>query len=304
LVGSVLDPDGLHAMRWTEAKGLVRLGPGVAMAVSGDGSTVVGKNANGACLWNVNGRVTALTSNDGDQAEAVSRDGTVVAGTTARFRAFRWTARDGLRLLGPLPGGKDWTEAHGISGDGAVIVGTASKGHPLHNSLVYVACMWTRDGSAMALREGARGFPYQYFASHALAASHDGAAIAGYVGDAGSDPWNQPFRWTKPGWFSGGRITGLGYPATIHKPGASRALAISADGGVIVGYTGNFHDGETPFIWTRKWGMQDLRELLRKWNVAGAQPSGHAAAVSADGRTIVGRGSHYVSGVWRLRLAQ
>src|SRR5262245_25133318 len=89
LVGSALDPDGLHAMRWTEAKGLVRLGPGVAMAASGDGSTVVGKNANGACLWNVNGRVTALTSNDGDQAEAVSRDGTVVAGTTARFRAFR-----------------------------------------------------------------------------------------------------------------------------------------------------------------------------------------------------------------------
>jgi probable HAF family extracellular repeat protein len=98
-VGAALkgsDPNGatLHAFRWTPAGGLQDLGlttgsESIAIAISADGSAIVGE----------------------------ARD------TSGFWRAFRWTASTGMRDIGTLGGPE--SGAFGVNKDGSVIVGTS-----------------------------------------------------------------------------------------------------------------------------------------------------------------------------------
>ena len=64
------------------------------------------------------------------QAIAVSADGTVVVGMAGNGQgqqeAFRWTEADGMLGLGLLSGG-GWSQANAASADGSVVVGTCQQ---------------------------------------------------------------------------------------------------------------------------------------------------------------------------------
>ena len=72
---------------------------------------------------------------------------------------------------------------------------------------------------------------------------------------------------------------------------SSRALAVSADGSVVVGF-GDSASSSEAFIWDQTHGMRNLRDVLV--NDLGLDLTGwqliHANGISADGLTIVGRG--------------
>jgi uncharacterized membrane protein len=126
---------GPQAFRWTADAGIVGLGllPGSsstrAMAVSADGSVIVGDNnvfspVRRAFRWTAGeGMIEIAEQADGvfSSAKDVSADGAVIVGIS-RGQAFRWTAPSGTTLLGPS------TEAHGVLSDGSMVLGHTSGG--------------------------------------------------------------------------------------------------------------------------------------------------------------------------------
>jgi probable HAF family extracellular repeat protein len=143
IAGTCLTSSGNEAFVWTAATGGVGLGKfggglgasSSTAAISKDGSVVVGSGnpvIAGAMLWNVSGSAVVLGKLAGDTsavANAVSRDGSVVAGTSTNdaqaHRAFRWTALSGMVALQGSFAGHLGSTATGISGDGSTIVGWA-----------------------------------------------------------------------------------------------------------------------------------------------------------------------------------
>jgi uncharacterized membrane protein len=110
--------------------------------------------------------------------------------------------------------------------------------------------------------------------SDAFGLSADGSTIVGYSIEA--------FLWT-----SRGGMVGLGVTPT----GQSEALAVSADGKVVVGDDLSGYGGA--WIWTQGGGMRDVADVLTHdygLNLAGWTLN-DATGVSADGTTIVGDGT-------------
>jgi len=115
--------------------------------------------------------------------------------------------------------------------------------------------------------------------SFAHAASHDGGVIVGNCGD-------EVFRWTEE---DGMQPVGLG-PFLA----ATRALDVSADGNIIVGWGKEPYGqgGRVASIWDEQHGMRVLSDVLEQdygvemegWYLA------RATGISADGSTIVGYG--------------
>ena len=155
----VVGSSGGEAFRW-EGGEMIGLGHlpcaapmSQAMAVSEDGSVVVGTSCHGdgfnefeAFRWE-DGEMAGLGDLEGagvgSQALDVSGDGSVVVGsgwTDDGFRAFVWTQPMGMSDLAGLLGGSvdldGWTlvVGRGISSDGSVIVGSnngyAGQGNP------------------------------------------------------------------------------------------------------------------------------------------------------------------------------
>jgi probable HAF family extracellular repeat protein len=272
-------PGGLlpnQAVRWTETEGWVSLGspPGGmlnnsnARAVSADGSVVVGRApaASGYAepfRWTPETGMVALGALPGStygEAMAVSADGTVVVGESNRPGvpgAFRWTEDLGMVDLG-IPG------ASGASANGSVVVGNAGD----------QAYRWTAAEGALLLGN----LPGGDFSS-ATAVSGNGGVVFGY---SMVSPWGpQAFRWT--------RRDGMVALGPSENPWAfDYPWAASADGSVVVG--GDLPNGAAR-IWDRVHGTRVLAEVLVEngvdmtgWHL------GPATGVSADGRTIVGRG--------------
>jgi len=105
------------------------------MAISRNGAVVAGAGhpfKTGAMVWNLgNGAVTIgmLPGNISAIATAVSRDGSVVAGTSddsaGNHHAWRWTQQGGLVALQGNIAGYAGSSVGGISGDGTTIIGWA-----------------------------------------------------------------------------------------------------------------------------------------------------------------------------------
>jgi probable HAF family extracellular repeat protein len=154
-VGAALNGSGPfgatnHAFRWTPAGGLQDLGlttgdESIALAISADGSVVVGEARDGSGFWRAF-RWTAATGMQDigtlggpeSAAYAVNKDGSVIVGTsltsgsTGSNHAFRWTATTGIQDLRSLldtagvHGADNWVSidtANGVSADGTLIVG-------------------------------------------------------------------------------------------------------------------------------------------------------------------------------------
>jgi probable HAF family extracellular repeat protein len=143
VVGWSTTDTGVEAFRWSLFGGLHSLGDlagGIvnshAQGISGNGSTIVGWGNSGvseAFTWSAATGMVGLgfapdALLDGSQAFDVSFDGQTIVGyawAPLGVQAMRYTATDGMRVLGDLPGGnaQPFSFAFGVSADGRIIVG-------------------------------------------------------------------------------------------------------------------------------------------------------------------------------------
>jgi probable HAF family extracellular repeat protein len=222
------------AFRWTAARGTERLQPlrafgrSVAQDVSADGGTVVGESEGYAVWWGPDGFANLLPGVPSiSEATVSSRDGSIVAGTILNSGyegrgAFRWSADEGLILLGRFPG-HDISYAYDMTPDGRMIVGySVSFGGPNPSR----GFRWTPDEGMVALDFTPTGV------------SDDGGVMIGlakgnpvvWTADSGVVEL-QPF------------LTGLGLDLTGWRINA--VSAISGDGTTIAGY--GFPPGESTY---------------------------------------------------------
>jgi uncharacterized membrane protein len=160
----------------------------LGLAVSGDGSTVVGDSSNftgsEAMRWTSDGGMVGLGHLPGgsyplSQAHGVSENGSAIVGfgnSSSGFQAFLWTALDGMVGLGDLAGGGFHSQAYAVSGDGSTVVGfaTGTSGKE--------AFLWDETAGMQSLKEmleagGADLSGWQL--NEARGVSYDGQVIVG-----------------------------------------------------------------------------------------------------------------------------
>jgi probable HAF family extracellular repeat protein len=273
--GTLRDLGSLPAPNWA-----------LCAAVSRDGLVLAGyqrtiSNDQQATRWHVSGNgnvaidmLAGLDGEGGAYALDVSGDGRVMVGTSRSpegFRAVRWTEH-GVENLGVMEGGND-SQAYATNVDGSIVVGfgtSAEEG--------YSAFRWTSGGgmrSLGALNTGGTSFAF------ANGVSDSGAVV---IGESSTAQGSRAFRWTER---TG--MVALPIPAGMLFSGA---YGVSADGSVIVGIAGNSTDRRV-LVWSRTLQWIDLEAYLsgRGVDLSGWDLQG-ASAVSADGGSIVGYGTH------------
>ncbi len=285
---------GVTPVRAASFRGLADLPGGefssAADAVSADGRVVVGSSTSDwgsqAFRWTEAGGMTSLDDLPVGQtttyALAVSADGSVIVGNSFFLlpEAFRWTAADVTIGLGNLPGGNRFnTFARGVSADGSVVVGSAPSANGTE------AFRWTAESGMVGLGD----LPGDEFKSEASGVSADGSVIVGgSISHTEQYGGVEAFHWTV-----GEGMIGLGTlrPDNL---GRSTALAVTADGSVVVGWARSFFDMEA-FRWTPEGGMVGLGML-------GTNPEredqSRALSVSGDGSKIVGYSSGGGAFLW------
>ena len=229
-----------------------------------------------------------LLQRDETHATAISGDGKVVVGwsgllfkeidSTRGCEAFRWTAFEGMRGLGCLPGDID-SFAQAVNYDGSVIVGTSQfcpirwerrdsigKVIASNNQLTNrcQAVRWITTNGVTRL-SGLGFLAGENKWSLATGVSADGKVI---VGESGSSPYEDAFRWTETD-----GMRGICKSAGVL--GCSEC-SVSSDGTVVIGKM----IGGYAFRWTAKHGMVGLPTLRYQYS--------HANAVSGDGSVVVG----------------
>jgi probable HAF family extracellular repeat protein len=246
------------------------------LAVSADGTTVVGYSHTGALFeavrWTFPSGIETMGAGQPSLAYGVSSDGSVIVGgglVGDHGDGFRWTAATGLERLGDLPGGAVGSSARDVSADGSVVVGSSNS------DIGGEAFRWTAASGMVGLGT----LPGGDFGNYANGVSADGSVV---IGNARIVPapgfGDQAFRWTQ--------ATGMVPLGDL--PGGqfySEAFDVSADGSVVVGRSivaGPL--GFRAFRWTEGTGMVQLPPL-GSINFEGAE------GVSGDGRVIVGAGA-------------
>jgi hypothetical protein len=217
---------------------------GRAQAVSGDGTVIVGFSSlgNSGFRWTQATGMASLGTTFGT-AWGVSADGTVAVGELIGEIAYRWTEATGAVAI-------NGRAAFGASADGAVVVGVDNSS---------IAFRWTQATGPVSLGTLPGGD-----ASYASDVTPDGTVLVG----ASTSPIplgvqrSQAYRWTQEtGMISLGDLPGGDF--------FSRALAVSADGAVIVG---GFHSNG----WVRQ-----LADRLREYPQA---PVVRRPSVPPEGR--------------------
>ncbi len=259
--GSTAVPNPDRAFVWTKGKGLRMIG----------------------CIW-ADPMATSY-------AYGVSRDGTVVVGTSTRGLAavqptpgvrvlvnvaFRWTAAGGMEDLGFPAGGNDST-ATDVSADGTTVVGTwtvAATGETR-------GFCWTAAQGMVDL--GVRGGP--------LAVSGDGGVVVGAGGIDGEQPASLylGFRWT--------RARGATrFPASALFAGFGAACDISTDGAIVIG-TINCADSDGIGRWSGDGAIEEVGDasLQVQDSLRFRYPAGRpglfnvGGCLSGDGSVVVAR---------------
>ncbi|MBN2268983.1 MAG: hypothetical protein JXN61_00115, partial [Sedimentisphaerales bacterium] len=293
VVGTACTASGVQAFRWTAAEGIVGvpipagLVKSWATDVSEDGNYVLGHGRKSdsppydyeGFRWHVSGGLDRIAAPGLNIiAKGLSGDGAIAVGTSWGVdiddEVFRWTAQGGItRLVGLPAGGANRTNADGISADGLVVVGDG-----IYDGDPYRDCFRWTEAEVLT------------FSAHtANATSSDGAVVVGTL-DNHETALFEAYRWTAQ---TGTVLLGTCLP-NFH----SRALAVSGDGSVIVGYVQNNSgfDEQKAFIWDAEHGMRLLQQVLEGefgldlsgWKIAESWASWRATGISADGLTIVG----------------
>lgn len=294
---------------------------GYASAISADGRVVVGTADYGAYgrvafMWTAEKGMVSLDpaprSRAWAEAAAVSRDGSVIVGWW-NGRAFRWTRKSGLVSLGTLPG-SDKSLAQAVSADGTVVVGVCTVGV----GGTGVAFRWTEKTGMVAL-PGDAIHDVKAVSADGKIAYGDEREKSGHLHVVRWDPdgnitrfangpevrISQVYGASADGSIAvGSQLTNSGLRAVawslskdvrqlgvFHGGNSSEAMAVNADGGVIVGMAtdGSNHNRTIVFRWTESTGMRSLTEWIRE---SGGDPGPVEAnlglGVSADGSRIVG----------------
>jgi probable HAF family extracellular repeat protein len=212
------------------------------------------------------------------RSAAISSDSTTVVGQSesgAGYQAFRWTEATGLRPLTDVPNDFRQSDARDVSAHGEVVVGQLFA-----SGAGGQAFRWTARNGFEQLGD----LPGEPDASVAAGISAEGTVVVGtgnFSAGGGPKPvTGEAFRWT-----AGSRMVGLGdLPG---EPRCSRALAVSADGKVIVGKgdcdaSFQVEDLGQAYRWTESEGLRPLGFL------PGGSELSVAEAISADGRVVVG----------------
>lgn len=169
-----------------------------------------------------------------------------------------------FRGIGDLSGGGVRSEALGVSPDGTAVVGSSAS-----SKSSYQACRWVNGTIAGLAIPGGSGW-----LTRAHAASNNGSVIAGRIRAAESD-YGEAVVWED------GHMTRLGFlggaPAFD-----SQALAVTADGSKITGFSTNGTDGIEAFI--RSWPNGSMMGL---GNGPGESYS-TSLGISSDGSVMAG----------------
>lgn len=291
-----------EAYRWTLAGGIEALGdlPGgefhsSARGVSPDGSVIVGNSKAGgatsvdfgeAFRWTEPGGMVSIGYLGGDaiifaRGEGASDGGlTVVGQTTGSNAPFKWTSATGMVELARVDENVDFGRARAITPDATFIVGIRGVFGEPNEAVRWGPAGITRLGH---LPNGV--------GSAAFDVSDDGSVVVGYdsIQQAGGGQLPKAFRWS-----AGTGMVGLGFLPNSGEFPESRANAVSGDGSVVVGYGNPAFPAGRAFIWDTANGMRNLQEVLT--NDLGLDLGGYilgeATDISADGRTLIGRGSN------------
>lgn len=297
VVGESSSASGQEAFRWQDGvmTGLGDLEGGAfesgALGASADGAVIVGRatSADGerAARWS-DGAVVELVQpieleDERDSiATAVSDDGGVVVGSRNHISpcALRWVGDEPAHLLGPCVSPyQTLAVAWGVSALGDVVVGVRSGVPP-------------RFGPS-AFRWEAGVLDFFGNSDFAYDVSSDGSTAVGSGSPTGGA--SGAARW------SGEDVEPVGIGSS------SRALGVSADGSVVVGSADVDEAFDQAFLWDRRGGTRLLEALLESqgvvldgWTLLSAED------VSADGRSIVGKGINPqgLSEGWLVRMPE
>lgn len=252
-----------------------------AYGISDDGSTIVGQHKvaypdlfsypHSAFRYDVDtgNWSTRPCGDSGCRFYAASADGSRAVGESNFDDPGLFAFVDPIGGL-PLYLGFDTSSAHtarDISADGSIIVGTFDP-----------------FDAAMAYRfDEAVGGAELLFAGDAYGISSDGSTIVGQaasVYEAGGWTALEAVRWTA--------AEGMVRLGILPGNSQSQALAVSGDGGLVVGYSRS-GASRTAFLWDETHGMRSLIDILE---LDGVDMTGwqlrEATAVSADGTRLVG----------------
>jgi uncharacterized membrane protein len=261
--------------RWKAGEGRSLLARGAwAFAVSADGTRALGTytGADAPLIANANGTIGGLPLGK-SYAHLLTADGNMVVARVelgpSLTMAARWNVPDGLRTLGDLVGGPDFSEPTAINADASVVVGygnTAAGQEPF---------LWTSAGGMVGLPT----LSSPTVQAVARATSADGAVI---VGSNLTDRGTAIVRWAL------GTMTRLGslydnVPAggtTSYFSWWSPPLLVSTDGLIIAGTAAQATNPMVPlaFRWTASGGFEALS----------AAPASIVRSICADGGRIVG----------------
>lgn len=270
-------------------------------AISGDGTIFVGNvedwlNSLYSVFYEADGGVTSLGNFGGSfsQARGMSGDGRYVVGRSrlpsGNDRAFRWDATTttmqdlGLLFTG-IPNAQ--MDAWDVSGDGARVVGSYWR-PGITRGWVWVegATTGQAGNEQMFLLGGLDDS--NHWAARAV--SNDGNYAAGY--SDGNATLGRAVRWYIGGLAGGGADTILDLGSfTGVATGSSRALDISGDGRVVVGYSSDDDDVTKAFRWVEG-ATTGIAGNVQMYNLGSlgvdAQNDSGANAVSRDGTIVVG----------------
>lgn len=218
------------------------------------------------CDETANQCFTLFQAIGGLEFRALSGDGSTLAGSAGGV-AVRWTQRLGLEVLDVSPETES-SVATAVSTDGAVVVGTATLAGVTSPPVPF---RWSGQQGMVLIEEAPFGRNNPTAPTLSVSGlSGDGEA---FVGIHGCDPYPdcQAYRWAPSTGFVDLGSSGGDY---------ADANAVSADGTVVVGDTGN-GTREVAFQWTPAQGFVEL-PFDPLWYQS------HAADVSSDGAIVVG----------------
>jgi len=271
LVVGTHDGGGAFIWDWRNDPSPTLLGGGGAVAVSDDGSVILGQMGDPlgsglgvAALWTASGGWQSLGGFDDcsgslSNAYALSGDGTVAVGLAwqgCNSYAFRWTADTGMVLMDNLANGLN--RASAVNVDGSIIGGFAQ------GTFDRTPALWSADGTGTLYDINDQGEIYGF--------NNDGSTIVGeYNGLAFVD---DGVSLDVLGNLNGGFWVG-------------NATDISEDGQVVVGYDILGLSREA-WVWTPSTGFLGLRDIMQAQGISGLPDLYTALAVSDDGNVIVG----------------
>ena len=284
-----------EAWTWTQEDGLQPLGflpfedESFAEGASFDGTFVSGRGEGDAFRWSESlGHERISFNSNSSFGVSISDDGgsvigNALSGASLNINAWRWRPGVGFDLVQFIPAASGGTDIGGFftstSADGEIITG------------------WTgpSQGETDAFfRTGAATTPLPSLPD--LGCACGGSKANGITGDGDfvvGQSQGQAVRWT-----SAGVILPLGFLFSGVPANASEQLSsgfdTSEDGSAIVGAATNLTTSEErALIWTEQEGMREVRAVLINsgLDLTGWQLTA-AAAVSADGKTILGNGTN------------